>query len=345
MAVTKIDMDAIDNELEQIESESDSVKKLSRMQSVMKTMRKSLSLATLSNQRLVQALDASDMKMRTMSQSSSTEVVSEVQSLSVKVDQLLGQAGARDEQLSAGLSSLRKELGDLAEVVEVHDTARKDESCNIVRHLGSFGMIDVGSTYNLPEAVTSIYRMLHDDILPTFKSGGVVPWVASGSDVGNLLLQRDHPAVVASAAGQMAQYSSAGYVGNSGYISSPSVDPAPMGFSTLKRYSDGTAKQPVVQATGHPMWSTSSPLSQQLYVTPDAAQGLPQGVPLLPLPPQFKAVEKNYVRVHDASNVGQFGVLHHTPTQGSHYVGQHTAPPPPVKSLQQGSAPPLVLGL
>ena len=109
-------------------------------------------------------------------------------SLSGKVDKLHGLVGAREEQMTSGVSSLRKELGDLAEVVQANATVSRDESSNIVRHLGSFGMIDVGSTFNLPDAVTSIHRMLNDDILPTFKSGGVIPWVASGGDAGNLLL-------------------------------------------------------------------------------------------------------------------------------------------------------------
>ena len=329
LAVSKIDMDAFDNEMEQIELDVDSVRKLSRMQSLLKTMRKSLSLATLSNQRLVQALDASDMKMRSLNQSSTTEVVGEVRSLAGKLDALIGQTSARGEEMSSGVTSLRKELGDLNENVQMHATVNKDESANIVRHLGSFGMVDIGSTFNIPEAISSIYRILNDDILPTFKSGGVIPWVAQRGVAGNLLLPVGDPAVIS---GQMAQHSSAGFGGHSGSASSPAVMAPPMGFTAWKRFSDGTIKQPIMQNTVPVVWNTNSSVSQQPNVT--------QSGPLLSLPPQFQGVEQNYMGVQHPSNGGQFGVPQHTPPQGFQYVGQHPAPAPPVKSMQQIGCPP-----
>ena len=274
--ITKVDLDGIDNEIAQLDTDPNLEKKYGRMRSLSLTLRKSLAFACLSNQRLIQSLDASDMRNREHNSSSAAEVIAEVNppvlSMSSKVDSLL-----------VTVDSLRKEVGDLADMVQTTDTVTKDGFTNIERHLSTFGMVDVGSSFDLPAAVTSIYRVLHEDILPTFQSGNVMSVDAAGNsfksgcvvssdNAGNLLLPAGGPApgsLSSAALGhQLSQQCfSSGTMAHSEAlaVSATVANPTSATVSAgMKRHQDGSVKEVASQLSGPTFYSQhSSSLVQQ----------------------------------------------------------------------------------
>ena len=88
-----------------------------------------------------------------------------------KLDKVLEVVRALDEKYTEKLSSLHVEIGELSAAIVNNAVKSGEHSDNIVRHLGTFGMIDVGSTFNIPNAIQSIYKMLSEDIATFFQSG------------------------------------------------------------------------------------------------------------------------------------------------------------------------------
>ena len=176
---SQFNIDEVDNIIEGLEAdaEGDLRTKVGRYQSLAKTLRKSLEFACTTNQNLLRVVDANELKLCDYQAYSASEVLEGLQPamsnlgmLMTKLDKVLEVVRTLDEKYTEKLSSLRVEIGELSAAIVNNAVKSGEHSDNIVRHLGTFGMIDVGSTFDIPNAIQSIYKMLSEDIAPVFQS-------------------------------------------------------------------------------------------------------------------------------------------------------------------------------
>ena len=166
----KFNVDAIDNELEQLEdpSLSDLEAKTARYKVITKTLRDSLSYACLTVQRLVKTVDAKELQLRELNSFASARILDGIKPELAKVGQL-GQIKdalqALDAKVTSELASVHTGIKNLGDQV-AHNASLVDEhSNNVVRHLNKFGI-----TSDIPNAVSNIYRIINEEIAPEFRA-------------------------------------------------------------------------------------------------------------------------------------------------------------------------------
>ena len=235
----KFSVDAIDNELALLEDASggDLARQNARYKAVARTLRKSLAFACLTVQRMTKALDAKDMQLREVNSYSAADVTSTLRPELAKVgavngtcEKILKAVQDLDAKYSASMGAMTTDIRTVLAAVESNAALTENQSNNIVRHLGSFGMVDVGSTYDIPSGISSIHRLLNEEIAPVFRSGEVLPiygyakgvvdsngavkTVVDVASSGNIIFQnRVSPAQATVAAGQTQGSGSFGQVG------------------------------------------------------------------------------------------------------------------------------------
>ena len=179
---SQFNVDDIDNELDQLEdpAELDLVKKNSRYKAITKTLRKSLSFSCLTVQQLMKQLDAKEAQLREIQALSSKQVVEglkpemkKVQALDDKVGSVIEAIKALDEKSTNEAASVLSDIKDVASKVAQNTTAAQDQANSIVRHLGTFGLVDSGYSFNVPNYLNYIFRILNEEIAPVFRAGNV----------------------------------------------------------------------------------------------------------------------------------------------------------------------------
>ena len=175
-------IDLIDNEIEALVEfpDVDGQAKASRYKSLCKTLRESLGFASAYSQKLLQSSDANELKLREFKAYSADEVVAGLRPTMVKIDAFLKQASsltdlvkALDEKLETELTSVRARLSDVSGEVANSTEVGVQQAGNILRHLAAFGIVDLGSSFDIPAALKAVHAMLKDDIAPVFSSGRV----------------------------------------------------------------------------------------------------------------------------------------------------------------------------
>ena len=76
-----------------------------------------------------------------------------------------------DTKFSNEIASVRVEMGELSASITNNSEAAEQNTNQIVRHLGSFGLVATGSTFDIPQVLTSIHSMLSVDVVPVFRAG------------------------------------------------------------------------------------------------------------------------------------------------------------------------------
>ena len=179
---SKFNLDAIDNELAQLEASSGSdsaamAKQLARYKTITKNLRESLVFSCMTVQKYQRLVDARDMQLRDSSSYSATDVIAGLKPTIARMEKVMESCLARDTKFSADVSNIQSELRDVRAAVESNATLSSQESENVVRHLGTFGMVDTGSTFDMPAAISAIYRTVNEDIAPSFRAGNVTTYV------------------------------------------------------------------------------------------------------------------------------------------------------------------------
>jgi hypothetical protein len=329
---SNFNIDAIDNEIEVLDEAADlgAQAKASRYQSLCRTLRKSLGFACATSQKLLRTSDAAELKLREFKAYSATEVITglqptmaKIESCVTKVASLLELVKGLDEKFVTEVASLRVVLTDLASDVANNAEISTQQSNNILRHLATFGIIDVGSSFNIPDALKEVHGMLKDEIVPVFTSGQICP-------VGSA------PVFVDSATGQVVPGAldvggtqpGYGHVGPGGDGQFGNVTATHMGV---------TMAQPGV---GQPNWAQgdhgSAPQSgfqggQGVFVS--------QGG-LLPIPDVYRNTAVNFLGSLAPQNNVSYSYAQAspmvTPSKTSQYQ-QHPSypPPPPAKRFRQ----------
>ena len=173
-------IDDIDNEIDNLENDAalDTMKKLERYMSLTRTLRKSINCVTANNQQLLKVADANEMKLREFKAYSASEVLegmkpslNTIASLSQKLNGVISAISNLDTKFSSEINSVRVEMGELSASISNNSEAAEQGSDKIVRHLGSFGLVNSGSTFDIPQALSSIHGMLSNDVVPIFKAG------------------------------------------------------------------------------------------------------------------------------------------------------------------------------
>ena len=335
---TNFNIDAIDNEMEVLETstEMDLAAKLSRSQSLAKTLRKSLEFACTTNQNLMRVADANDMKLRECRSYSASDVLdglrptmATVGSLGKKLDAVMEVVRGLEMKFDTGMKSLHDELVDLAASVANYDELAVARSNNVINHLSSVGLISVGSTFDIPSALQSITRMLSDEIVPVFTSGRVQPVYDANA------------AVAATAAAGVGQHMAAGFNQTASTGTVPVVPQDTPVVLATKRHQDGSAK--VADATIAAR-ARVDPSTLCTVATVDPAFNARAG--LLPTPVQYQHVERNYLRVNTSHNASLSGFTQQSPAQvtpqkmvapGQQLSGFSAPPPPAKKAKDDGS--------
>ena len=181
---SKFNLDAIDNELAQLEASTGSdgagmARQLARYKTITKNLRESLVFSCMTVQKYMRLVDARDMQLRDSSSYSANDVLTGLKPTLAKMEKVMESCLARDIKFSADIGAVQSKLDDVRGAIESNATLATQESVNLVRHLGTFGMVDTGSTFDMPSAISAIYRTLNDDIAPAFKAGNVTTYVAS----------------------------------------------------------------------------------------------------------------------------------------------------------------------
>ena len=81
------------------------------------------------------------------------------------------------KQVLADIDIVQSKLEHVSAAIESNATLSTKESLNLVRHLGTFGMVDTVSTFDMPPSISAIYRTINDDIAPAFKDGNVTTYI------------------------------------------------------------------------------------------------------------------------------------------------------------------------
>ena len=102
---------------------------------------------------MTKALDSKDMMLRDVNSFSSSQIVKDlkpelgkVAALAVNVDKILSDVAAMDVKFTSGLAAVKCDVLELGSQAENHAGLAESQSGNIVRHLTSLGMVDVGSS-------------------------------------------------------------------------------------------------------------------------------------------------------------------------------------------------------
>ena len=324
---TKFNIDDVDNEIENLETNAviDPHLKLGRYQDLTKKLRKSLGFACTSNQNLMRVADANDMKLREYKFFAASEVIeglqptmSRVDSLSKKLDKVLEVVHTLDLKFSHELSALRVELGELSASLTNCDELAVVRTNNIIRHLSSFGLVDVGSTFDIPSALQSIHKLLAEDIVPVFTSGRVQPVPYDDTAAMNPLAlgQQDYAGTTESAT---SQHSNVGnYVAPGATQATPAV--------TVKQHHDGSAM------VANPLVATKPvPPPGSLQTTSPV---LRNQTGLLPTPVQYQDTERHYMQVPISPSAANSAMV--TPQKIMTTGQQHSfiVPPPPAKQAR-----------
>ena len=184
---SKFNVDDVDNELALLEdpTETDLLRKNSRYKSIAKTLRNSLSFSCLTVQRLMKEVDSKDIQLRELSTSSSSQIIDALKPNLDKVSLLVDQVGSLNETVKAleakvttDIATVRNRVDEVSSQVDHNATLAKDQSTNIVRHLSTFGIVDVGASFDIPGSISSVYRILNEEIAPTFRAGQVISQVS-----------------------------------------------------------------------------------------------------------------------------------------------------------------------
>ena len=171
-------IDAFDNELALLESTPDvDGKQLNRYKSLTKTLRNSLAAACLTVGKLMKIIDARDLQLRDSSSYSAADVLAGLKPTTTKVDKAVATCLALDEKFSNEIAKIRSELTGVLTAVETSADISAEWFDKVLKKLGLFGMVDNGCTFDNPAAISSIYRMLNDVVVPVFMAGNVTSFV------------------------------------------------------------------------------------------------------------------------------------------------------------------------
>ena len=129
-----------------------------------------------------------------------------------------------------------------------------------MKHLTSLGMVDVGSSFDIPAALRSMHRILDDEVAPVFRSGCVSAYGPAQDDVGVGPHHVVHDVLL-----------------NSSVVSAASSVPPTSILQPSSQIS------PVFSQTPAQMYQTGTGLKDN---------------GILPTPPEFNTVRENYLGVH-----------------------------------------------
>ena len=375
---SRFNVDDVDNELALLDdpTETDILKKNSRYKSIAKTLRNSLSFSCLTVQKLTKEVDSKDMQLRELSSFSSSQIIDALKPELAKVNLLADQVrsltetvNALDAKIATDIASVRTQVTDVVSQVDHNATLAKDQSNNIVRHLSTFGIVDVGASFDIPGSISSVYRILNEEIAPVFRAGHVVSQVSLYGQTGTINQVVAPPTTPAS---QLATFGTAPPVpaaaatkGN-GLLVPPSNPDLEKNYLPLSNSSRQLGPQsslsgtkqlgpspqhvsttPGPQASGNPRQSTTfsgGALAQQ-HTTPSPAHPHAYSAP----PPPFKRT--NVDRVGTSAVRSLFGPYSRPPPQPAQYYtpqqstlvnkarNMYQMPPPSLQQANQHGNP------
>ena len=144
-------------------------------------------------QKLTKEVDSKDMQLRELSSFSSSQIIDALKPELAKVNLLADQVrsltetvNALDAKIATDIASVRTQVTDVVSQVDHNATLAKDQSNNIVRHLSTFGIVDVGASFDIPGSISSVYRILNEEIAPVFRAGHVVSQVSLYGQTGTI---------------------------------------------------------------------------------------------------------------------------------------------------------------
>ena len=266
---------------------------------------------------MTKVLDAKDMQLREVNSYSAADVTSQLRPELAKVGAVTGSCErileavlAMDAKNSASMDGMACDIRTVLAAVESNAALTESQSSNLVRHLGSFGMIDVGSTYDIPTGISSIYRLLNEEIAPVFRSGAVVPIYghASGAVDSN---------------GAVTTVLEVASSGNAGIVFQNRASPA-QALPRVPKAGFAAAQTQGGGSMGHVGGHMAAPAVPTSVVYEEDG--------ILRVPAKYRELEKNYMRVPGPR---QDSFVHQTPpTQATVQQQQFSVPPPPMKKMR-----------